>query len=85
MVDDSIQVLRSDCREALIAFVHEADKTNEFFDRYVATPLSHEDSGQLLNQRIAENAAFERYQRARCALLDFAKNGYRHQRGNSFA
>lgn len=72
---DTVQALRGACLVALNAFVDQANKTRRSLDGIEnVSVLSHGQLMQLLEQRIAEDKAFDRYQRARRALLAVARN-----------
>lgn len=71
---DTVQALRGACLVALNAFVDQANKTRSLDGIENVSVLSHGQLMQLLEQRIAEDKAFDRYQRARRALLAVARN-----------
>ena len=73
---DTIQALRKASQVALNAFVDQANRTRAKFDDFERlSAVSQEYLQEILEQRIVENEAFERYQRTRYALFDMARQG----------
>lgn len=71
---DTIQALRNATIIALKAFVDEANRTRAKFNDFEnLSAVSEEYLQEILNQRIIENEAFERYQRTRRALFEMAR------------
>jgi hypothetical protein len=66
---EHLRQLHAECVGALREYIHQAEKTCELLRSIPEFPLSMEHRLAVLEQRLAENAAHDRYQLAREKLF----------------
>lgn len=71
--DQRLKQLRIACVQALRKYMREADKTCTLLNSIRQFPVPLEKRLAILDQRLVENAAHERYQQSRQQLFRLAK------------
>jgi hypothetical protein len=71
--DQRLKQLRTECVRTLRKYMHEADKTCTLLNSIRMFPVPLEKRLAILDQRLVENAAHERYQTSRQQLFRLAK------------
>jgi hypothetical protein len=75
-----LTVLHNACRAALAAYITEAQRTCELLTDIAIFPVPADKRYALIEQRLRENEAYERYHFERTKLFDLASgNGNSHQ------
>jgi hypothetical protein len=67
--------LHGQCAKALKSYIHEARKTCDLLGGHEDGPADLAERRAIVEQRVRENDAYERYQKARLLLIDAAKLG----------
>jgi hypothetical protein len=71
-MSNQVEEMHADCVRALRRYITEANKTCRLLEDITKFPINLETRSEILEQRLVENEAQERYQRARQALFQAA-------------
>ena len=68
-----LQELHRECMSALRAYIEVAGRSCQLLDEITSFPVSVKQTAAILQQRLAENEAHDRYQIARRKLFEAAR------------